>query len=139
MNKKIIIIIIAAVVVVGAGAAFFLMGGEKESELFPHKYLPGEYMVTNVNGSNHLLKTSIALVLETPNEKELTKDELAALDNKQSEMRDIINTIQREQTLDDLESDGIKEKLRDEIVSALKSQLDIENLKTLYFNDFVIQ
>lgn len=139
MNKKIIIIIVAVLVVGGGAAAFFLLsGGEKEPVVFTNKYLPGEYMVTNIKGSNHLLKTSIALEVETPKE-EMDEKTQAMLDAKQVEMRDIINSIQREKTLEDLQSDGIKEQLRDEIVSAIKKDLEIENLVTLHFNDFVIQ
>lgn len=140
MNKKIIIIIAAVLVVGGGAAAFFLLGGEKgDPELFQHKYLPGEYMVTNVKGSKHLLKTSVALVIETPDKDALSANDQLALDNMQIEMRDIINSIQREKTLEDLQSDNIKETLRDEIVAELKAKLELENLVTVYFNDFVMQ
>ena len=137
MNKKIIIIVVAVLLVAG-GAAFFLLGNsKKEPVMYKHLYDP-EQMVTNIKEGKHLLKTAIVLEVETK-KKELDDKTLKLLDSQKIQMRDIMNSILKAKTLTELESDEIKDKLRNEIVTALKKELELDILVTIYYNDFVIQ
>ncbi len=134
--KKIIIIIIA-VVLVGGGAAYYFLGvrGNKDKEEKPVEltaFVPGDYFVTNVADSNSLFKVTVVLMLDTDKlETMLTENEYV--------IRDTIIAHLRTLTEKDLTSDGIQDRLRTELKDDINKILDIDNIVTIYFTDFVMQ
>lgn len=130
--KKIIIIIIA-VVLVGAGvASYFLFFSNKEAPVIRAFYTPGDFFVTNIKDSKYLLKSTIVIEL---NEEGM--DEY--LTEYNHIIRDIIVFTLRDKTEDELRNSGIQEELRKEIVQKIKSEMDIDYVVDIFFNDYVIQ
>ena len=134
--KKILIIIIA-VALIGGGAAYYFLGvrgngEEKEKKIELTSYVPGDYFVTNVMDSSRLFKVTIVLMLDTDTlEEELNENEYV--------IRDTIIAKLRTLTEEDLTSEGIQDRLREELTQELNVVLDIENIVTIYFSDFVMQ
>ncbi len=133
MKKKLLIIILV-VVLAGGGAAFYFFvyqGGEaKETPLY--SYVPGDYFVTNVKDSGKLFKVTVVLML---NEEKLQEK----LKEKEYIIRDSIIHKLRELTEEDIRSEDIQNRLRDEIRYQLNMDLGIDNIVKVYFNDFVMQ
>lgn len=134
MPKKAILIAAALAVVLAAGAAvyFFVFrdAGDKPAPLY--NYAVEDAFVTNVKDSVKLFKTTVVLVV---NEKDM--DEL--LSSKQYIIRDTILFIMRNLTEEDIRSDDIQDRLRVSIPQALNQALQIENVVSVYFSDFVMQ
>ena len=132
--KKVLLIIIA-VVIIGGGAAYYFLavrgnGEEKQVELT--SYVPGDYFVTNVMDSSSLFKVTIALMLDTDKlEEELSENEYV--------IRDTIIARLRKLTEEDLTSEGIQDRLREQLALELNEVLGIDNIVTIYFSDFVMQ
>jgi len=133
--KKIIIIIVAVLVVAGAAAYLFLIPKPPEP---PKKsaYVPGDYFVTNVRDSKMLLKTTIVLEVDKDLEDEEFQNFLA---ENSHIIRDTIVFILRNKTEEELRAADVKEKLISEMVPKINEKLGIDNVKTLYFNDYVLQ
>lgn len=134
--KKIIVIFVAILVIAGAAVYFFLI----PKPVPPDKistYVPGDYFVTNIKDSKALLKTTVVLEIK---DKESEDEKLkATLEEKSPIIRDIIIFSLREKTEDQLRSSGIQDTLRSEIVTKINQQLGIDNVQTIYFNDYVLQ
>ena len=133
--KKIIIIILA-VLIAGAGAAYYFIvvrgSADEAEEIELTAYVPGDYFVTNVRGGTKLFKVTIALMLDT---EELTQ----LLSTKEYTIRDTVILRLRELTEEELQSEGIQDRLREELTQLLNSALGIDNIVTVYFSDFVMQ
>lgn len=135
-KKKTGIIILGlfiALAIVAAAVIIYILNNqnaEKEPELY--SYPITDYFVTNVKDSSKLFKTSIVLVV---NEKGME----TLLDEKKPEIRDTILFVLRGLTAEDLTSDSIQDKLRDEIPKDINEALEIDNVVSLYFTDFVMQ
>lgn len=137
MNKKTIIIIMAAVLVLGSLAVYFLFFAPKEEAVEPKNvYVPGDYFVTNIKDSYSLLKVTIVLEVNKDAEDEEFVDFLTANNHI---IRDTIVFILREKTEEELRASDIKQTLGAEIVQKVNDALGIDNIKTVYFNDYVIQ
>lgn len=132
-KKKLLLIIIAVVAVGGAAAAYFLLPKSEKPIVYSY-YSPGEYFVTNVKDSSRLLKASIVLVLNTDDSK-LQED----LTLRNSIIRDSIIFLLRDLNEDAIKSTGTQDNLRQSIVKQLNNTLDIDNIVTVMFNDFVMQ
>jgi flagellar basal body-associated protein FliL len=132
-NKKLLIIVIAAVAVVATAVVIFLSSRGEKPIVYAY-YSPGEFFVTNVNASAHLLKTSVVLVLNTEDTK--LQDELKLQNAK---VRDTIIFLLRDLTEEDIKSADNKEKLRKDIIEQLNDRLEIDNIVDVWFNDFVMQ
>ena len=130
--KKIIIIIIAVVVVAAGVGSYFLFFNNREPEPVSEFYVPGDFFVTNIKDSKYLLKTTIVL--------ELNKEGMEPyLTEYNHVIRDIIVFTLREKTEEELRSSGIQETLRKEIVDKLNSEMEIDYIVDVYFNDYVLQ
>ncbi len=130
---KKIIIIIAAVVLVGAGvASYFLFFANREPEPVRVFYVPGDFFVTNIKDSKYLLKSTIVLELNAEEKEEY-------LTEYNHVIRDIIVFTLREKNEEELRSTGIQDILRKEIVDKIKSEMGIDYVVDVYFNDYVIQ
>lgn len=131
--KKILIIIIAVVVVAGAAVYFLFLSPPPEPKTI--YYVPGEYFVTNIADSTRLLKATIVLEISTTDPDGVTE----YLTENNHIIRDNIVFTLRSKTEAELRSDGIEESLRSEIVDNLKSNMGLDYIVTIYFNDYVIQ
>ncbi len=130
--KKIIIIVVA-LVLVGAGvASYFLFFANREPEEISVFYVPGDFFVTNIKDSKYLLKSTIVLELNVEGKEEY-------LTEYNHVIRDIIVFTLREKNEEELRSTGIQDVLRQEIVEKIKSEMDIDYVVDVYFNDYVIQ
>ncbi|MDK2855163.1 MAG: flagellar protein FliL [Bacillota bacterium] len=83
--------------------------------------------------SRHFLKTTITLELGTPGvAKELEK--------RQAQVRDIIISILREKTAEELkDGNATVQKLKDEIKSRLNNVLSSGQVTAVYFTEFIVQ
>jgi flagellar FliL protein len=133
MKKKIIIVVVIALVAVGAAAYFLLFSGPAEPKT--GYYTPGDYFVTNIKGSERLVKVTLVLGISSTDLKKAQKE----LTEVNHVIRDIIVFTLRDKTEDDLRSDSIKEVLNTELVKKLNEGLGVDYITTIYFNDFVIQ
>ncbi|MGE4484049.1 MAG: flagellar basal body-associated protein FliL [Oscillospiraceae bacterium] len=134
MKKKVLLLIIA-VIVITAGALYFFVfrggGGETQDEKL-YSYVPGDYFVTNVKDSDSLLKVTVVLALNT--------DKLeSTLEENEYIIRDKIIFELRSLTEEDILSEDIQDRLRTDITDNLNSALGIDDIVTVYFNDFVMQ
>jgi flagellar basal body-associated protein FliL len=137
MGKTLKIIIAVVLLVVVGVAAYILVlspkdkaeAGEKKPE---YTYSPGDYFVSNIEGSSRLLKATIVLSVND-------QGKIESMTEHNHIIRDIIIQTLREKNEAELRSKGIQDKLRKEIVANLKAELDMEYLVTVYFEDFVLQ
>ncbi len=129
---KILIAIIIVIVLGASGAIAFILtrtSGEKEEPRFI--YDPATSFITNVLDDDTLAKTT--LVIQVIGEK--TIEELNANAVK---VNDCIISVLREKTKEEMRSPGIQEQLKTEICGRLTSDLGIEGIETIYFNEFVV-
>ncbi len=134
MKKKIIIIVAVVIVAAAAGIYFMVLNpGESEPEI--SYYLPGDYFVTNIKDSKRLLQATIVLELAT---NDLAGTEAFLTENNHI-LRDVIVFTLREKTEAELRSIGVEDELREKIVSKLSEEMDADYIRTVYFDDFVIQ
>ncbi len=133
MNKKTLILLIVLVVAaVGAGLYFLVFRDSGEEEVQLYSFVPGDYFVTNVKDSDRLFKVTVVIMLNTDKlEEKLTEDEHI--------IRDTIIFELRALTEEDIESEDIQDRIREKITASLNSVLGIDNVVTVYFNDFVMQ
>lgn len=83
--------------------------------------------------SRHFLKTTITLELGTP---ALAKE----LEKRQPQVRDIIISILREKTAEELKNgNATVQKLKDEIKSRLNNVLTSGQVTAVYFTEFIVQ
>ncbi len=134
-NKKVLIIIIAVVLLaaIGGGAYFLFLRGDDAPPPEVVAYYPqSDSFITNVNESSKLLKTTIVLVANT---EELQP----VLDANQFVIRNEILFILRGLTETDVKDTEVEAKLGNAIVTRLNEVLEIENIKSVLFTDFVMQ
>jgi flagellar basal body-associated protein FliL len=134
--KKILIIVIALMVVGAAAVYFFVVPKPPEPDMVS-TYVPGDYFVTNIKDSKALLKTTV--VLEIKDKKSEDEKLKAKLEENSSVIRNAIIFTLREKTEPELRATDIEEKLRTEIVAKLNKELGIDNITSIYFNDYVLQ
>jgi flagellar FliL protein len=131
--KKIIIIVAVVLVVAGAAVYFFFLKPPPEPETI--YYSPGSHFITNVKDSTRLLKATIVIEISTTDAAGVTE----YLTENNHIVRDIILFTLCEKTEEELRATGVQEMLRDTIVSKLNSDMGIDYVQTIYFNDYVIQ
>lgn len=132
--KKTPIIIAVAVIALGI-ATYFLFFSNKDAEAakeITYDFAIEDAFITNVKQSDRLLKTTVILVL---NKKDM--DEY--LDKNLYTLRDTILFILRDLTEGDITSTEIQHSLRRRIADALNQTLEIDNIVSVKFSDFVMQ
>ncbi len=138
--KKLLVPIIAVVLVAGGVFAYFTFfkkteKAEKKAIYFTYKI--EDSFLTNVKSSQSLFKTSISFEVE---EKEKEKEkQVAFLEENLSVIRDTVLFLFREKTYEELRSSNIREVLSLEIVHALGQKLNVDYIKSVYFNEYVVQ
>lgn len=142
-KKKIVPIIIVAVVVAAAFFVYYSFFMKPAKETTPeaeqqakleemYYYTPGEYFVTNINGSNALCKTSVALALTG-------EDQTTFLEKHNAMIRNAVIMVLIGHTEDEMRTAQAIDMLEGEMTSALKEALGLEDLQNVYISDFVIQ
>ncbi len=130
--KILIVVIIAVVVLLAAGVVTFLLvsnGSEKEEPRFI--YDPGTSFITNVKDDEALAKTTLVIQV-------IGKKPLEALTANSVKVNDSIISVLREKTKEEMGSPEIQNQLKNDICTRLASELGIEGIETIYFNEFVI-
>ncbi|MDN5314238.1 MAG: flagellar protein FliL [Clostridiales bacterium] len=134
MFKKIIIIVLVVALIAG-GAAYYLLTKDKVVDK-SFNYDPGEYFVTDIQGSGSLLKTDVVLRMHNSDYTEI-------LTENNHRIRDKIIFILRSKNEEELKNADIQKKLSQEILEKLNEEFseEFENDQFLgiYFNEFVIQ
>jgi len=139
-NKKVLLIIIIVLVVAIAAVAYFLFLAPKNTELKTYFFSPGDAFVTNVLGTNRLIKTTMTL--------EITQDKATELTEKQPIIRDCIIYVLRSQTEEQFEDAELQTNLSNMILERLNALFPVEPkddgeaiplFMSVYFNDFVMQ
>ncbi len=131
--KKILIIVIAVIAIgVGAFFLFFNKQTEEEPEIILYNYAIEDAFITNVNGSQKLFKTAIILVVNKEAMDEYLGENIYTI-------RDTILMILRNLTEKEISTMDIQDRLRVEIAAALNKVLEIDNVVSVYFGDFVMQ
>jgi len=92
----------------------------------------GTDFITNVKNSNRYLKVTLAM--EITNEE--AKKEIQAQEVK---VKDVIISVLRSKTVEDLTGDDSQENLKRDIKKALVEKLGLEDIINLYINEFVMQ
>lgn len=144
MNKKKLIIIIAIVVVLGVGGYFvysnFLAPKDpaaaeaeavvKLEELY--FYIPGDYLVVNVQDGTSLTKTSVSMGMKG-------SDITANLEKNLPIIRNTLINILRTHSEEEFKQPEILVTLAQEFKDALNLALGIEDVHQVYITDFVMQ
>ena len=126
--KRILIVVIAVIAV----GTLLVSCGKKEGEPeVLYNYAIKDAFIANVKDSQKLVKASIVLVMN----KDISED----LDESIHIIRDTVLIILRDLTDEDISSPDIMDRLRSEIPAALNKALEIENIVSVYFSDFVMQ
>lgn len=92
----------------------------------------GDSFVTNVQGSDELLKTDIVIEID---DKDIEK----ILESNNAKIRDRILAILCEVSEEDIRSTGYKDKLKADIKNDLQNTLQIDGIRNIYFSEFVMQ
>lgn len=129
--KKIIIIIVV-LVVLGVGGFVFFSQSNQPKAIVPFTHDPGDYFITDIKGSNQLLKADIMIYVADDTIK------LEIEENNHIIRNDII-FILRSMTAEQLKSDGIQDQLSTAITTRLNQEFENEDFLQIYFNEFVIQ
>ncbi len=141
-KKKLIIFIIVGVLVAGAFFVYFNFLQPKPEETAEEQqkttleetyyYIPGDYFVTNIEGSQSLTKTSIALALTG-------EDQTAFLEKNVAVIRNCVIQVLRNHTEEELREPTSVDTLGTEMTESVKQALALEDLQNVYISDFVIQ
>lgn len=130
--KKIIIIVAVVVVVAGAAVYWFVLRDTETPEV--RVSVPLESFTTNINGSpGKYLKTTVVIVVNDDS-KEFTE----MLTEQTPRIRDAIVFILRDLTAEQIEESGTKDALREMIITRVNTNLGIDNVVEVLFNDFVM-
>ena len=135
MNKKTIIIILAVVVVLGIAAYFVLptILGEKEAVIEEHFYPLEDYFVVNVkDGNGMLFKATVVLVVDN-------EDMISFIKEHEYQIRDQLLFLFRSLSKEDIQDQGIQDRLRVEIPAMLNEMLGVTHFTSVLFGDFVMQ
>jgi flagellar FliL protein len=129
-------LIIAVVVVALAAAALYLFVLRPAPEAAPLTFAPGDYFVTNIKDSNHLLKTAVVLLIDGGS---AYKKLPARLEERLPEVRDSIIFILRELSEEEVRASGVEKALRERIRRSINDLLATEGIRDVLFSDFVMQ
>lgn len=141
MKKNIIliaVIILLLLVIVSGIIIYMIFNTPKEVKEEPIKIDKNLMMVTignsfvnNVKDSKKICKLTLKL--------EIDKEVAELVTYRESEIRDKINALLRSKTEDDLAGKEGQEKLQNEIVSIIQKIVNSQKIKSVYFDEFIVQ
>ncbi|NLJ67190.1 MAG: hypothetical protein GX340_07760 [Clostridiales bacterium] len=136
MNKTLIIIIaVLLTITIGIGSfiIILLIPSERENDEQPgYVYSTGDNFLTNLKTEGHYIKADILIEVTD-------KRTLKVLEKNNHRIRDQIIEILGDINEEELKQKNFKRNLRDLIRDDLQNILKIDNIKGVYFNDFIIQ
>ncbi|MDR1620038.1 MAG: flagellar basal body-associated FliL family protein [Clostridiales bacterium] len=136
MNKKALAVIVLLIVAAAAAAIYFLVlaPASVPVEAFS-AYMPGDYVITNIKDSQYLIKATVVLEVNRPADDE---EFYRYLEENQHIIRDVIVMTLRSKTYDELMAEDPKALLADELITKINQKLQIDNVKDIYFADYVV-
>ncbi len=135
--KKTVPIIISALLAffLGAGTLFIFLQMPPKSEAYDdtgYVYSTGDVFLTNLKSGGHFVKTDILIEVSD-------KDTIKILENNNHRIRDQIIEILGDIEEEDIIQSDFKKNLRNLLKEDLQNLLKIDNIKGIYFNEFIIQ
>lgn len=133
MSLKNIIIVILTILlatVAGVGGYLYMSTREKVEPVFKVS-IDEPQIKTNLKDSKKMVVLSFEIEYTG---KELTEE----IKTKETEIRDLVLTILRSKTPDDIDGSVGKEKVKNEIVKGLKKVLNTENIRDVFFKEFFV-
>jgi len=91
----------------------------------------GDSFVNNVKESKKICKLTLKV--------EINKEVAELVTYRESEIRDRINALVRSKTEEDLSGKEGQEKLQKEIVEMIRKIINSEEIKNVYFDEFIVQ
>jgi flagellar FliL protein len=91
----------------------------------------GDSFVNNVKDSKKICKLTM--------EVEVNKEVAELVTYRESEIRDRINSIIRSKTDEDLAGKEGQEKLQKEITAAIKKIINSDEIRNVFFDEFIVQ
>jgi len=131
----IITIIILLILAVGIGTAIIYIlvspNLDKKDDV-SYIYSTGESFLTNLKDGSHYVKADI--LIEVPDKKTLK-----ILEQNNYKIRDEIIEILGDIVQEDIKDKDFKKNLRNKLKEDLQNLLNIDKIKGIYFNEFIIQ
>ncbi|MDD4503224.1 MAG: flagellar basal body-associated FliL family protein [Clostridiaceae bacterium] len=141
MKKNIIlivVIILLLLVIISGIIIYMIFNTPKEAKEEPIKIdknlmmvTLGDSFVNNVKDSKKICKLSFKL--------EIDKEVAELVTYRESEIRDRINAMLRSKTEDDLAGKEGQEELQKEIVATIQKIINSKKIKSVYFDEFIVQ
>ncbi|ADD02488.1 flagellar basal body-associated protein FliL [Thermoanaerobacter mathranii subsp. mathranii str. A3] len=131
MNYKTILIVIVAVVL-SFGVAFWYFNAKAHQEITYYNYSPGGEFITNLKGEEKFVKATVQLQVAD-------KNILKTLEERNSEIRDLIIQILRSKTAQEVEGPEGQEKLKNDIKNGINKIIGEEKIINVYFDEFIVQ
>ncbi|MFY9176242.1 MAG: flagellar basal body-associated FliL family protein [Caldicoprobacterales bacterium] len=132
----IIAIIILLVLAVGIGSAIIYIlvspNLDKKNNDESYVYSTGESFLTNIKDGSHYVKADI--LIEVSNKKSLK-----ILEQNNHKIRDQIIEILGNIDEEEIKNEDFKKNLRNTLKEDLQKLLNIDKIKGIYFNEFIIQ
>lgn len=131
----IITIIVLLVMAVGVGTAiiYILVSPNLDNkDDVSYVYSTGESFLTNLKDGSHYVKADI--LIEVSN-----KDALKILEQNNYKIRDQIIEILGDIDQEEIKNKDFKKNLRNTLKEDLQNLLNIDKIKGIYFNEFIIQ
>ena len=132
----IIAIIILLVLAVGVGSAIIYIlvspNLDKKNNDESYVYSTGESFLTNIKDGSHYVKADI--LIEVSNKKSLK-----ILEQNNHKIRDQIIEILGNIDEEEIKNEDFKKNLRNTLKEDLQKLLNIDKIKGIYFNEFIIQ
>lgn len=141
MKKNIIligVIILLLLLIISGIIIYMILNNQKEVKEEPIKIdknimivAIGDSFVNNVKDSKKICKITMKV--------EINKEVAELVTYRESEIRDKINSLVRSKTEADLAGKEGQEKLQKEIVGLIRKIINSEEIKSVYFDEFIVQ
>lgn len=141
MKKNIIligVIILLLLLIISGIIIYMILNNQKEVKEEPIKIdknimivTIGDSFVNNVKESKKICKITMKV--------EINKEVAELVTYRESEIRDKINSLVRSKTEADLAGKEGQEKLQKEIVEIIRKIINSQEIKNVYFDEFIVQ
>ncbi|MDP4153154.1 MAG: flagellar basal body-associated FliL family protein [Bacillota bacterium] len=128
--KKIIIFLLVLLLLMGGALTFIYMS--KSTPDKPYNYDPGDAFVTDLSSGSQLIKADLTISFKNDKYKKY-------LEENNFKIRNIIIFVLREKTPAQVKSNDIESVINKEIIQKLQSELKLDNIDRVYFNEFIVE
>ena len=134
MRRIAIIILLVLAVGIGSAIIYILVSPnlDKKNNDESYVYSTGESFLTNIKDGSHYVKADI--LIEVSNKKSLK-----ILEQNNHKIRDQIIEILGNIDEEEIKNEDFKKNLRNTLKEDLQKLLNIDKIKGIYFNEFIIQ